>query len=530
MKKLLLISLLACLSPALAQAAPPATINFQGHLEPAGGGFLADGTYSIVFSLYPQAAGGSVLWTEAQSVPVSGGQFDTILGTNNPLSTLPFDAPYWLGVKVGNEPEMVPRVALTAVPYAMNVSDGVAVKSVQGLKDDVILVAGSGIDIGTNGQNITIKTLGDGAADADWLVDGTNMSSLPTGNVGIGVSSPSAKLHVNGLIKSGSESQTGILQTSPGSSAAGSTLHGNLSGEGGQLDLRSETGVLNATIQPDELGLGGTMTLMHDNANPGIFLDGAAGTGATMALLGESSNLYLRSDVGGDSSVTVPHSSINSFETSAEAGAASAKAFTSGAVQLTTSVAALASRTIVAPTSGYVMAMSTCEVAIDLFNATTFTTMGLTENPTVLPDNQDINVFLSSTIGNGLYVVPQSNMAMFPVNAGNNTIYLSGTKNNSNTCTVRDIQLTLVFIPTAYGTVELSNAADPADFDPRWSDTQASRGPLTAGELAAERSESEQSYQQKLAAEMREMQARLVELQRAIELPPTASGAQKGGE
>jgi hypothetical protein len=249
-----------------------------------------------------------------------------------------------------------------------------------------------------------------------------------------------------------------------------------------------------------------------------------------MALLGESSNLYLRSDVGGDSSVTVPHSSINSFETSAEAGAASAKAFTSGAVQLTTSVAALASRTIVAPTSGYVMAMSTCEVAIDLFNATTFTTMGLTENPTVLPDNQDINVFLSSTIGNGLYVVPQSNMAMFPVNAGNNTIYLSGTKNNSNTCTVRDIQLTLVFIPTAYGTVELSNAADPADFDPRWSDTQASRGPLTAGELAAERSESEQSYQQKLAAEMREMQARLVELQRAIELPPTASGAQKGGE
>nr|MEE4269156.1 hypothetical protein [Candidatus Krumholzibacteria bacterium] len=348
--------------------------------------------------------------------------------------------------------------------------------------------------------------------------------------VGIGITQPSTKLHVDGAIKSGSGSTTGQIQASPGSAALASTLHGNLSGEGGQLDLRSETGVLNATIQPDGNGMGGTMTLMHDNTTAGIFLDGATGTGASMTLIGDSSTLQLRSDVGGDGAVIVPHGSINSFETRAEAGAASAKAFTTGAVQLTTSVAALASRTLVAPTDGYVMAMASCEVAIDLFNATTFTTVGLTLNPTVLPDNQDINVFLSSTIGNGLYVVPQSNLAMFPVNAGNNTIYLSGTKNNTNTCTVRDIQLNLVFIPTAYGTIELSNAADPADFDPRRTENQTKRGPLTAGELAAERFESEQSYQRQLAAEMRDMQARLVELQQAIEAPNSASGSNQGAQ
>ncbi len=530
MNKRLLASLIICLNATLALAAPPETINFQGNLKSTGSGFLVDGTYSITFSLYPQAIGGSVLWTEAQSVPVSGGLFDTILGANNPLTGIPFDAPYWLGIKVGNEPEMTPRVALTAVPYALNVADDTVVKSLQGIQDDVTLVAGNGIDIATNGQNITIQAIGGGSVDADWQVNGANMSSLPTGNVGIGISNPVTKLQVNGAIRAGTNVAPGQIHASPGSLASASALHGNPSGNGGQLDLRSESGVINATIQPDASGLGGTMTLMHDNNTAGVVLDGAAGTGASITLLGDSSTIQLRTDNAGDSAVIVPHSSINSLETRAEAGAASAKAFASGALQLTTSVAALTSRTIVAPASGYVMAMASCEVAIDLFNATTFTTIGLTDDPKVLPDNQDINVFLSSAIGNGLYVVPQSNMAMFPVNAGNNTFYLSGAKNNSNTCTVRDIQLTLVFIPTAYGTIQNLAAADPAEFDPSRTETRLTRGPLTAGEIAAERSESEQFYQQQLAAEMREMQARLVELQQAIETPNSTFVSGQGAE
>jgi len=227
----------------------------------------------------------------------------------------------------------------------------------------------------------------------------------------------------------------------------------------------------------------------------------------------------LRTDVPGDGSVFLPVGAINANETAAEAGAASAKAFAAGAVQLTTSVAALASRTIVAPTSGYVMAMSSCEVAIDMLGTTTFTTIGLTEDPTVLPDNQDINVFVSDAIGNGLYIVPQSNHALFPVSAGNNTFYLSGTKNTTTSCTVRDIQLNLVFIPTAYGTVQTANTFESGNAGPELQGGPAARGPLNVGELAAERAESEEFYRQQLAAEMREMQARLVEMEREMENP-----------
>ena len=98
--------------------------------------------------------------------------------------------------------------------------------------------------------------------------------------------------------------------------------------------MRAENGALNATIQPDVNGQGGTMTLMHDSANAGVVLDGATGTGASMTLVGGPATMQLRSDVSGDNSVILPNSSINSFETGAETGAASAKAFASGALQL----------------------------------------------------------------------------------------------------------------------------------------------------------------------------------------------------
>lgn len=100
-----------------ANAAIPYTINYQGYLTDAVGSPV-NGTVSMTFSLYTVASGGTALWTEPQNVIVSGGIYSVILGSVSTLTPLAFDIPYWLGVRVGSDAEMTPRVQLTSVGYA----------------------------------------------------------------------------------------------------------------------------------------------------------------------------------------------------------------------------------------------------------------------------------------------------------------------------------------------------------------------------------------------------------------------------
>lgn len=104
--------------PVLASASIPAKINYQGYLTDSSGNPI-QGTLTITFSLYDVQSGGTPLWSETRSVAVSNGIFSVQLGTFTSLD-LPFDAPYYLGVKVGGDDaeEMTPRIALTAVGYA----------------------------------------------------------------------------------------------------------------------------------------------------------------------------------------------------------------------------------------------------------------------------------------------------------------------------------------------------------------------------------------------------------------------------
>jgi hypothetical protein len=115
---LVLLALLAF--PAASPAAVPGQVSYQGLLTDGSGNPVADGNYALAFSLYAASSGGSALWTETQpTVAVSKGSFSVLLGSVNPL-TLPFDAPYWLGLSVNGGAELVPRVALASSPYALS--------------------------------------------------------------------------------------------------------------------------------------------------------------------------------------------------------------------------------------------------------------------------------------------------------------------------------------------------------------------------------------------------------------------------
>lgn len=117
---LLLITL-----PGLSRAAAPRTIAFQGVLSSAGGSPKPDGHYTVSFKLFPSATGGAAVWTEPSAgVDVAGGKghFTATLGAPTSFGSLAFDQPYWLEAQVSGEAPMSPRLPLTSVPYALNVS------------------------------------------------------------------------------------------------------------------------------------------------------------------------------------------------------------------------------------------------------------------------------------------------------------------------------------------------------------------------------------------------------------------------
>lgn len=97
----------------------PKLLNYQGYLTDASGNPVADDNYSLTFRLYASegADTNAFLWKETQTVSVSEGTFNAILGLTTSLN-LGFAQPYWLGIKVGTNPELSPRVRLTSVGYA----------------------------------------------------------------------------------------------------------------------------------------------------------------------------------------------------------------------------------------------------------------------------------------------------------------------------------------------------------------------------------------------------------------------------
>ena len=120
MKRMIaILFLLAASFGTAALADVPALLSYQGVLTDAGGMAVADGRYKITFNIYDVEKFGSALWTEDDSVIVSKGIFSAILGGKTPLSGLPFDQTYYLGISVEGGAELVPRTLVTASAYSM---------------------------------------------------------------------------------------------------------------------------------------------------------------------------------------------------------------------------------------------------------------------------------------------------------------------------------------------------------------------------------------------------------------------------
>jgi hypothetical protein len=94
----------------------PRIINYQGVLLGSNEQPVPEGNYRLTFSLYRED--GTQLWTEVHDpVFIAGGTFQVYLEVP---PELPFDQQYFLGIKVGNDPELQPRMLLTSAAYSLN--------------------------------------------------------------------------------------------------------------------------------------------------------------------------------------------------------------------------------------------------------------------------------------------------------------------------------------------------------------------------------------------------------------------------
>lgn len=202
--------------------AQPSLVSYQGQLSVNGTPFngSADFKFAVMcgttspWSNDGTSTNGSQP-TAAVNLPVAQGVFSVLLG-DPALAMVPLTAALVSGcatpqlrvwVDTGAGFEQLADQPLASSPFALqsSLASGASgtFKVGDGASTTIALSGATGeasvgsIRFGDNTVQTTAAT-GGGGADSDWAVNGANMSSMVTGNVGIGTVAPDRKLHIVG--------------------------------------------------------------------------------------------------------------------------------------------------------------------------------------------------------------------------------------------------------------------------------------------------------------------------------------------
>jgi hypothetical protein len=463
-----------------AHAQIPQKMNYQVMLTDDADQPLVDQPIQMVFGLYAASSGGSPLWTETQDVTTNSiGVVSVILGAVNPID-IDLDAPLWLEIEVEGE-TLSPRRELVMSPYAgraamasnserlgnVDASEYVLFDDLDG--PGTVNAPGNPVDWNmlfgvpagfADGADDT-GGVGDGhSLDAD---DGSPVDALyvdSDGEVGIGTVTPEATLAVDGDVEVGTFNESASLRV--GGSHVNNAAVGleSLTNRGGVITLREESGTLQANLGTESAGGAYLVLYRDDGGSEGFNLDanGSATGEPLMEITGSSRSAVFDMDEEGDSSVQLPDEAVSSAEMWDEPGVASIQA--EPYIYLSAGqVISVAARTINVPADGFVFVMGTAQVNFDNNPSQRHHAMfGISESQTAwsgAAQEAEIEVPDGGPTG-AMYNQHIAVSGLFAVSAGSSTFYLLAYE-DVGACAVRARQLSLMYFPTQYGTVDTTD-------------------------------------------------------------------------
>jgi hypothetical protein len=296
-----------------------------------------------------------------------------------------------------------------------------------------------------------------------------------------------------------------------GTTSSGFALHRSFADDhGGQYELKDEAGNIAVQVGADPNGTGGRILVQKDDSfsySEGIDLNGNWGYTEEPAfqILGSSKAAAFYMSETGNGSVILPADAVSNSEIVDEPGVASNGS--SVGIALTTGVSIISARSIIVPSAGYVLVMASCQTTV--FHTQTALSdfdLGVSDTPSVFPANQEIALRLEPALPSGNYNFPCSYHGLFEVaSAGEHTFYFLG-QEYAGTAQVFDTQLSLVFLPTSYGTVIPTLAGGPTH---ERDDDATVRNPLTNAETEAERARSRADNLARIESELKDIRAQV---------------------
>jgi len=276
--------------------------------------------------------------------------------------------------------------------------------------------------------------------------------------------------------------------------------------------------IIDGSIQGSDIATGaiGTVQIATNTITASDIAANAIGNSELAANAVQSVNIFPGAVTstgildGTITSADVANGSLVDIDISDEPGVAST--LSGGSVALTTGVATnVLTRTITAPSSGWVLVIGTGEMNFLHFAGTNSNAnLGVSATSATFPTNQDVNAVISSAAGSGNYVIPMTVHGLFSVSAGANTFYLVA-RENTGTASITDMQLSLAFFSTAYGTVTPTLQGPGGDVEA--SGTAAGAG-LTPADVAAEQAEARAFNLARIQRELDGLQQQLDEATR----------------